>query len=228
MGLGGERHDLHSYETHAGTWIGFRQPVTRVAAERAGRVVTDTRDTNPGEVWEENELWIELSWRIDPDGSLGIRRWFEAPDRPGEKLTVDDYYGWIFEHSVPGLPEAAAAEGLTPLAYMRKYGAFEIEQDVYGRHDEPVDADRPRRRGGATGRSTGRHRPRRRTSSRRRRRRRMRTAVSATASSSTARDGRASPRLRAGSSSTPRPSPSGAGRTWRCPRTRRRRSPASG
>jgi anaerobic selenocysteine-containing dehydrogenase len=143
VGLGGERHDLHSYETHAGTWIGFRQPVTRVAAERAGRIVTDTRETNPGEVWEENELWIELSWRIDPDGSLGIRRWFEAPDRPGEKLTVDDYYGWIFEHSVPGLPEAAAAEGLTALAYMRKYGAFEIEQGIYGRHDELVEASGP-------------------------------------------------------------------------------------
>ena len=143
VGLGGERHDLHSYETHAGTWIGFRQPVTRVAAERAGRQVTDTRQTNPGEVWEENEFWIELSWRIDPDGSLGIRRWFEAPDRPGQKMTVDDYYGWIFEHSVPGLPEAAAAEGLTPLAYMRKYGSFEIESGVYGRHDEPVDTTAP-------------------------------------------------------------------------------------
>jgi anaerobic selenocysteine-containing dehydrogenase len=138
VGLAGERHDLHSYETHAGSWIGFRQPVTRVAAERAGRTVGDTRDTNPGEVWEENEFWIELSWRIDPDGSLGIRRWFEAPDRPGQRMTVDDYYGWIFEHSVPGLPEAAAAEGITPLAYMRRYGAFEIEQDVYGRHDDPV------------------------------------------------------------------------------------------
>ncbi len=143
VGLGGERHDLHSYETHAGTWIGFRQPVTRVAAERAGRTVTDTRETNPGEVWEENELWIELSWRIDPDGSLGIRRWFEAPDRPGEKMTVDDYYGWIFEHSVPGLPEAAAAEGLTPLGYMRRYGSFEIEAEVYDRHDDRVALDAP-------------------------------------------------------------------------------------
>ena len=139
VGLAGERHDLHSYETHAGTWVGFRQPVTRVAAERSGRTVADTRETNPGEVWEENEFWIELSWRIDPDGSLGIRRWFEAPDRPGEQMTVDDYYGWIFEHSVPGLPETAAAEGLTPLAYMRRYGAFEIEHDVYGRHDDPID-----------------------------------------------------------------------------------------
>ncbi|MEO5917997.1 MAG: molybdopterin dinucleotide binding domain-containing protein, partial [Candidatus Limnocylindrales bacterium] len=143
VGLAGERHDVHSYETHAGSWIGFRQPVTRVAAERAGRTITDSRETNPGEVWEENEFWIELSWRIDPDGSLGIRRWFEAPDRPGEKMTVDDYYGWIFEHSVPGLPEAASAEGLTPLAYMRKYGAFEIEHDVYGRHDDPVETSGP-------------------------------------------------------------------------------------
>ncbi len=138
VGLAGERHDLHSYETHAGSWVGFRQPVTRVAAERDGRTVTDTRETNPGEVWEENEFWIELSWRIDPDGSMGIRRWFEAPDRPGEKMTIDDYYGWIFEHSIPGLPEAAAAEGVTPLAYMRRYGAFEIESDVYGRHDDPI------------------------------------------------------------------------------------------
>ena len=139
VGLGSERHDLHSYETHAGSWIGFRQPVNRVAAEWAGHPTADTRETNPGEVWEENEFWIELSWRIDPDGSLGIRRFFEAPDRPGEKMTVDDYYGWIFEHSVPGLPEVAAREGLTPLAYMRRYGAFEVEKAVYLRHDDPVD-----------------------------------------------------------------------------------------
>ncbi|HEX7300351.1 MAG TPA: molybdopterin-dependent oxidoreductase, partial [Solirubrobacteraceae bacterium] len=33
MGLGPERHDTHSYETHAGRWLGFRQPVRRVAME---------------------------------------------------------------------------------------------------------------------------------------------------------------------------------------------------
>ena len=143
VGLASERHDLHSYETHAGPWIGFRQPVGRVLAERDGLSPADSRETNPGEVWEENEFWIELSWRIDPDGSLGIRRWFEAPDRPGEKMTVADYYGWIFDHTVPGLPEAADAEGLTPLAYMRRYGAFQIERDVYGRHDDVVDTSGP-------------------------------------------------------------------------------------
>ena len=91
-----------------------------------------------GEVWEEDELWIELSWRIDPDGSLGIRKYFESPYRPGEKLRIEELYRWIFEHSVPGLPEAAQKEGLTPLEYMRKYGCFLIEDDVYETHDKPV------------------------------------------------------------------------------------------
>jgi hypothetical protein len=104
--------------------------VLRAARERTGQTVHDTREVNPGQVWEENEFWIELSWRIDPDGSLGIRQFYESPDRPGEKLTVDEYYGWIFTHSVPGLPEAAAAEGLTPLGYMRRYGAFEVRKGI--------------------------------------------------------------------------------------------------
>ncbi|MBI2368787.1 MAG: molybdopterin-dependent oxidoreductase [Deltaproteobacteria bacterium] len=142
MGHGSERHDLMSQETHAARWIGFRQPVLRVALEKQGRRFATTweahRDAGIGEVWEEDEFWIELSWRIDPDGALGIRRYFESPFRPGEKLTVEDFYRWIFEHSVPGLPEAAARERLTPLEYMRKYGAFLIEDGVYRTHETPL------------------------------------------------------------------------------------------
>ena len=138
MGLGGERHDVHSYETHDAQWIGFRQPVLRAARERRGETVADTRAVNPGEVWEENELWIELSWRIDPDGSLGIRRYFESKARPGEKLTVDEYYAYLFESSVPGLPERAAAAALTPLEYMRRYGAFEVQRRVGPLHEQEV------------------------------------------------------------------------------------------
>ncbi len=89
-----------------------------------------------GEVWEEDEFWIELSWRIDPDGALGIRKYFESPYRPGEKLTVDEYYSWIFENSVPGLARGGGREGLTPLAYMRKYGAFLVEEDLLRRARE--------------------------------------------------------------------------------------------
>lgn len=138
MGHGPERHDTHSYEQYDGQWIGFRQPVLRAARERLGEQVTDTRQVNPGEVWEENEWWTELSWRIDPDGSMGIRRYYESRTRPGEKLTVDEYYGWMFEHSVPGLPERAAAQGLTPLQYMRRYGAFEISRGQGALHDREV------------------------------------------------------------------------------------------
>ena len=139
MGLGAERHDLLSQETHAAKWITFRQPVLRVARERMGDPVEFTWQANPGEVWEEDEFWIELSWRIDPDGSLGIRKHYESPYRPGEKITINEYYQWIFEHSVPGLPEAAAKEGLEPLAYMRKFGAFLVQDDAYRSHESPLE-----------------------------------------------------------------------------------------
>ncbi len=138
MGLGSERHDLHSYEQYDGQWIGFRQPVLRAARERLGTHVGDSREVNPGEVWEENEFWIELSWRVDPDGSLGIRRYFESRERPGEKLGVEEYYRYIFENSVPGLVEQAQAEGLTPLEFMRRYGAFEVRKQVGALHEDVV------------------------------------------------------------------------------------------
>ncbi len=141
MGLGSERHDLHSYETHDGQWVGFRQPVLRAAHERLGEKVGDTRHTNPGEVWEENEFWLELSWRIDPDGSLGIREFVESRENPGQRLTVDEYYAYIFENSVPGLPDAAAAEGLTPLQYMRRYGAFEVAKKIGRLHETEIPAE---------------------------------------------------------------------------------------
>ena len=143
MGHASERHDLMSQETHSARWIGFRQPVLRVALERQGRRFNSTWEAHSaaglGEVWEEDEFWIELSWRIDPDGTLGIRKYFESPGHPGKKLTVDEYYSWIFENSVPGLPVAAAREGLTALAYMRKYGAFLVEDSPAPAYENHVN-----------------------------------------------------------------------------------------
>ncbi len=138
MGHASERHDTMSFETHSSKWIAFRQPVTRVAMEQRGLPYRDSRDANPGEVWEEDEFWFELSWQIDPDGSLGIRRWFESQERPGERMTIDEYYDIVFRNSVPGLPEAAADQGLTPLQYMRKYGAFEVARDLYRLDERPL------------------------------------------------------------------------------------------
>ncbi|MCR9246958.1 MAG: molybdopterin-dependent oxidoreductase [bacterium] len=140
MGHATERHDLMSQETHAATWIGFRQPVARVLAQREGKEFEWTHEVNPGEVWEEDEFWIALSWKVDPDGSLGIREHFESPYRPGERITIDEYYGWIFENSVPGLPEAAAEQNLSPLEYMRRHGCFLVQEQVYKTHETELPA----------------------------------------------------------------------------------------
>jgi anaerobic selenocysteine-containing dehydrogenase len=138
MGVGTERHDVASYETHSGRWIGFRQPVLRRHAELSGAPVARTYETNPGEVWEENEFWIDLSWRIDPDGALGIRAHFESLERPGEPIGVDEYYELLFTHSIPGLPEAAAAAGVSPLEYMRRHGAFAIPGEQHAVHERTL------------------------------------------------------------------------------------------
>ncbi len=134
MGHGPERHDLNTYETHSGTWIAFRQPVKKAVAVAEGRTIRDSRDVNPGEVWEEDEFWIALTWAVDPDGALGMRKWMESLRSPGQMLTTDEYYAHAFER-VPGLPEAAAKENLTPLEYMRKFGAFEVKKREYRRFE---------------------------------------------------------------------------------------------
>ena len=60
--------------------------------------------------------------------------------RPGEKIAIDEYYRYIFEHT-KGLPEKAAEEGMTPLEYMRKYGAFEVEEMSYNKHLNALSED---------------------------------------------------------------------------------------
>jgi len=146
MGLGPERHDLMSQETHAGTWIGFRQPVGREFRRLEKGETSDlTLGTNPGEVWEEAEFWIALTFKIDPDGSRGIRQWFESSARPGEPRSIDEYYADIFENNVPGLADTAAESGLTPLEYMRRYGAYAVPykgQERYKKDGFPTPSGR--------------------------------------------------------------------------------------
>ena len=137
MGLAPERHDLMSQETHAGTWIGFRQPIGREFRRLEGAPVERTLGTNPGEVWEEAEFWIDLTWEIDPDGSRGIRKYYESRHSPGQRIALDEYYADIFENSVPGLQEAARDAGLDPLSYMRRFGAFEVPYAGQRRYEAP-------------------------------------------------------------------------------------------
>jgi anaerobic selenocysteine-containing dehydrogenase len=143
MGHSPERHDIQSQETHAATWVTFRQPVLREYAEREGEDVERTYEANPGEVWEEDEFWMDLSWRVDEDGDLGIREYFESPFRDGEddepvQMTVDEYYRHVFE-SEENLVEAATDEDLSPLGYMKRHGAFEASQNEYELHEQSLD-----------------------------------------------------------------------------------------
>ena len=75
-----------------------------------------------------------------PDGSMGIRKHFESPYRKGEKITIEEYYQYVFER-VKGLPEVAKAEGLSELQYMSKYGAFEIEKGESYKKNENAISD---------------------------------------------------------------------------------------
>ncbi len=136
MGLAPERHDVMSQETHAGTWIGFRQPVLREHRRRHGQTVDKTYEANPGEVWEEAEFWTHLTFRIDPDGSRGMRKYFESRKNPGQPISMEEYWAHVFENSVPGLPQAAAEKGLTPLEYMRRFAAFEIPYAGQERYED--------------------------------------------------------------------------------------------
>ena len=50
---------------------------------------------------------------------------------PGEKMTVDEYYGWIFENSrCLGCPKWRRGKGFHRFEYMRRYGAFEVASKV--------------------------------------------------------------------------------------------------
>jgi anaerobic selenocysteine-containing dehydrogenase len=141
MGLGTERHDTMSQETHAAQWLGFRQPVLPRRPREARRN-------------DQRHLRVESGRGVGGKRILGRadlahrsrrlarhRRHFESPYRPGQPVTMDEYYGWMFENSVPGLPEAAAQEALTPLAYMRKYGVFKVKDNVYKPYETPLSLE---------------------------------------------------------------------------------------
>lgn len=167
VGLSGERHDQHSEPTNTEAWVGFRQPVLRVALEKAGWTPTDpARATleahvkaGLGEIWEENELWINLIFHhVDPDGSLGIRKFWESRETPGKPVTIAEYYNAAFG-TLKGLKAAAeaaaerkVAAASTPLeqqlaAFAKKYpcydllrdrGAWTEKVDVYNQHEEEL------------------------------------------------------------------------------------------
>jgi anaerobic selenocysteine-containing dehydrogenase len=173
VGLSGERHDQHSEPTNVEAWTAFRQPVLRVALELSGWTPRDPAKATLeahmraglGEVWEENELWINLLFHhVDPDGSLGIRRFWESRRNPGKPVTIAEYYDAAFA-TLPGLRAAAeeaarvkASSARTPderrladfarqfpsYSFMRDRGAWTEKRDVYKVHEEELHVDAAR------------------------------------------------------------------------------------
>ena len=92
MGHASERHDLMCQETHAARWIGFRQPVLRVALRAAGQERSTTwqaheaaslgRGVGGGRVLDRALVAHRSRRRRSASASTSSR-----PYRPGEKLT---------------------------------------------------------------------------------------------------------------------------------------------
>lgn len=126
VGFGPERHGLVSSETADAPWIALRQPVVGVARSHHGLPLEDARRANPGQVWEDEDLWIHLAWKLDPDGQWGIREAFESRQFRGERLRLDEYYSVLLERGVPALAEEAAAQGTNALQLLRRRGAATV------------------------------------------------------------------------------------------------------
>ena len=96
-------------------------PAARTVDRHAGK--QSRRGVGGGRVLDRADL--EDRSRRQPRGIAA--KYYESKREPGgEPVTLDEYYADIFEHAVPGLPEAAREEGLEPLEYMRRYGAFAV------------------------------------------------------------------------------------------------------
>ncbi len=134
-GLAGERHDEHSEATKPARWLGFRQPVLRVALEKMGWKPKDpTRATleahmksGLGEVWEEIEFWANIMvHHVDPDGSLGVKKHWASKEDPSRPVTIAEWYQAVFDN-VHHLKNAA--ENNPKYAYS-KYPNYEMMRDM--------------------------------------------------------------------------------------------------
>ncbi|MEQ1568350.1 MAG: molybdopterin-dependent oxidoreductase [Myxococcota bacterium] len=168
VGLSGERHDQHSEPTNTEAWVGFRQPVLRVALESQGWTPSDParatleahQKAGLGEIWEENEFWINLLFHhVDPDGALGIRQYWESRRNPGKPVTIPEYYDAVFA-TLPKLRAAAATRAVEAIAdpatpaverglweqfpcytLLRERGAWTEKTEVFRVHHEPLEPD---------------------------------------------------------------------------------------
>lgn len=152
-GLAGERHDQQSEPSKPEKWVAFRQPALRVALEKMGWKPKDpTRATleahmkaGLGEVWEEIEFWANLIVRyVDPDGKLGIKKYWISKEDPSRPITIAEFYQAAFS-LLPNLKKAAKAaypnSKYPCYEFMRDRGAFTEEANIFKPQEEEIKFD---------------------------------------------------------------------------------------
>jgi len=164
VGLAGERHDQHSEATMPARWTSFRQPVMRVALEKAGwKPKNPNRATleahikaGLGEVWEENEFWFDMCVNfIDPKGDIfldgsktkTIKSMWESKRKPGTPVTISEWYDAAFGDNLPNLHRTATTDPkykdseFPVYEYMRDHGAWLEENHIYSPQERVIKED---------------------------------------------------------------------------------------
>jgi len=164
VGLAGERHDQHSEATMPARWTSFRQPVMRVALEKAGwKPKNPNRATleahikaGLGEVWEENEFWFDMCVNyIDPKGDIfldaektkTVKSMWESKKNPGKPVTISEWYDAAFGDNLPNLKATATSDEryknseYPVYEYMRDYGAWMEENHIYSAQEREIKDD---------------------------------------------------------------------------------------
>jgi anaerobic selenocysteine-containing dehydrogenase len=164
VGLAGERHDQHSEATMPARWTSFRQPVMRVALEKAGwKPKNPNRATleahikaGLGEVWEENEFWFDMCVNyIDPKGDIflggsktkTIKSMWESKRKPGTPVTIAEWYDAAFGDNLPNLHKTATEDPkykdseFPVYEYMRDHGAWLEENHIYSAQERVIKED---------------------------------------------------------------------------------------
>ena len=116
MGHATERHDTQSYETHAAKWLGFRQPVRRVAMEKLGppRRRHPRRQPRRGVGGERVVVRAVVADRPRRlAGHPPALRVARPAGREGRRSTSTT--AGSSRTGCPACPRQAEAEGLTPL-----------------------------------------------------------------------------------------------------------------
>ncbi|MDA3945523.1 MAG: molybdopterin-dependent oxidoreductase, partial [Helicobacteraceae bacterium] len=153
VGLAGERNDQQSTPSKPEQRIEFRQAVIRVAAEKMGwKAKNPARATleahmkyGLGEIWEETEFWANIMvHHVDPDGSLGIRKYWASKKDPSRAVTVPEYFDAALS-LLPRLTETAKRmytdEEFPVYSYMRDHGAWTEKTNVYKPQEEELEFD---------------------------------------------------------------------------------------